>query len=171
MFAGNIFISHSSIDDTFINKFIIPSVRRAAGGHYFFLNTSRYATHREGKFQHALWISAAIEACKTVILVVSVNSARSDWVKWECHTAQIQKHPIIVCEIDTTKVDPLCPCGFETVFTSRVNPVRLLEFHSQPLKARQELLEILQLPAFSVGPWRGRPLGTPWGPLSNEPAG
>src|SRR6266851_6112084 len=77
-FSGNIFISHSSFDEPFIRRFILPAVRNAAGIRYFFLNVQLYAARRDGKFQHALWINAALEVCKTVVLIWSDRCRSSD---------------------------------------------------------------------------------------------
>jgi hypothetical protein len=152
-FAGHVFISHSSFDSRFIERFILPSVLDAAGKHYFMLNTSSYSSVRRGDFQHAMWVSGSLEGCKTVIVVVSANSRRSDWVKWEYHAAQMQRHPTIICSIDATGLGE-----FNGLATTA--PLQIINFHLNPTKSSRYLSQILKLPAYSVGPWKGHPLGT-----------
>src|ERR1051326_3136509 len=57
-FSGCIFISHSSFDSVFIERFIISAIREASGDHFFMLNMSKYSAMGNSQFQHALWISA-----------------------------------------------------------------------------------------------------------------
>lgn len=157
MFAGNLFISHSSYDSTFIDQFIVPSVRAAVGKRYFLLNYPLYSAFRDGPFQHALWVNAAMEACKTVILVVSKRSVTSDWFKWECHAAQSQKHPVIICQIDETSGT----LNFVESLASKTVLAKKLNFHFQPRSSSRQLLKLLRSPLFFPGAWNGRPLGTP----------
>lgn len=157
MFAGNLFISHSSYDSAFIDRSIVPAVRAAAGKRYFLLNCPLYSRIQDGGFQHALWIDAAMEACKAVIAVVSERSTASDWIKWECHMAQSQRHPIVICQVDETAETR----EFVGLIQSKAALVKKLAFHSQPRSSSRELLEILRSSPFSPGAWNGRPLGTP----------
>ena len=158
MFAGNLFISHSSYDSGFIEEFILPAVRLAAGKRYFLLNSPLYSNLRAGAFRHALWINAAIQTCKTVIAVVSARSVVSDWIKWESRMAQAQRHPIIICQLD--RADETCE--FVRLIESQAALLRKLDFHSQARSSTQQLLGLLWSPEFSTGPWNGRPLGTPY---------
>ena len=163
-FAGNVFISHSSADERLIERFVLPSVRKAAGRRFFFLNQGRYAARREGDFQHALWVRAALEVCKTVILIWSNACRHSDWIRWEGHHALNQGHPVIICRADNTEINYET---FEYRGAPRA-PIVTVDLRRWRWFGRKRLFKLLQTPDFSVSPWKGRALGTPVGPEEGD---
>jgi hypothetical protein len=160
--AGNVFVSHTSLDHEFIEERIVPVLQSVVGPCFFMLNERMWRSvrrDRDGRFPHAGMMRAALEACKTVLVVASENSLRSDWAQWECHTAIKQNHPIIVCAVDKVGLRMLPPGFADGAHSDRTE--RIVDFQRPQQSAQDELLRLMRAPEFAIGPWNGRPCGTP----------
>ena len=123
-----IFISHSTKDCTFIEKELLPVLRRYHITCWYAPTDIKAAEHWDRSMREGL------EKCDWFLVVMSTHSAASEWVTREVHWAMAERQnhiiPVLIEACDTRA----WPVGFERI--------QRVDFRTDKKVARRKLLEV-----------------------------
>jgi hypothetical protein len=149
MWSGKPFISHTIADANWCYAEIVGPLSDEYGNDScFFVNQKRGFSSTQNHFDT---IEIACRVAKTIIIAVSCNSCRSQWMPMESRWAIEQAHPIIICSRDET--DPAF-LREEYAALRRAEyahlPIELLDYKRSD--ASERFMALMKLPQFKPEP-------------------
>jgi len=138
-FEGKIFVSHTAADTEFCKRNIIPLLEPFGVFGHFFLSmaTGDPRIVRSYRFM----VEYSLFYCKTVLIILSNKSVGSEWCQLEAKWAVEQKHPIIICRVDSSKASVLDARLRRAAIAPNVPQ---LDFFRDEAKSRNRLHKLLQ---------------------------
>lgn len=147
-FEGQVFLSHTSKDHEFCNKYIVPVLDQFGLWSYFFMSIGGASPVIATAYR--FMVEYSLFYCKTIIFGVSEASVRSDWVRLEARWAVEQRHPRIICLVDRTAPKDLhIELGQNRRWSLLKPPQRIIPFYEDVTTAQSALNRLLHSPAFA----------------------
>jgi hypothetical protein len=149
MWTGAVFVSHNYEDGPWCRDNIYQRLEKTYGQDTCFLLSNTVGSPQ----YHLQSIRHSFQVCKTVLIVISQNSPKSKWMKYESRWAIEQKHPVIICLLGDLDPSFLRHEFHETQRPSHSHlPIEFVDFRQNLPAATDTLFALLAQPEFVPEP-------------------